>query len=388
MVRLSVFRSLKGGTLARAKLISAGVLTALTLSAAMASSASAFSWWIGSPSHPEMLEEGKKLLLGTESNVKTPFTLKWLHGYEVRCAGAKYAGLYIEGPVLLGARKITFEECTAKKPKGAVVAGGTIETNRLEGEIKPAGAKVEFDLKPVGVLFASFDLERVLTPTVRHKHHRVGVRTRRCEIEVSVQGQASGDLGDATTISSEKTFEFNSKGLETSQVKSCRRVPTGTAAAREDAPQRASDARHAATTEEEEEEAQEAQEKKEEEEEIARELKEEEEEEGAEEREEQEEAAAIEQEETEAAELEEKREAKLAEAEACREGAGSPSECKTIEKEAKAIEEIEAEHKAEKIKELEELSAEQAGRAEEEAVKAIEGNKGKDSYNGGFGWGV
>lgn len=376
-MKRSLFRPMRGTASPRVRLIVLSVLGALALSAAMASSASAFSWWIGSPSAPEMLKESEKLLLGTESNVKSPFTLKWLHGYEVKCAGAKYAGLYIEGPVYLGARKITFEECAVKKPKGATVAGGKIETTRLVGEIKPGpGSKVEFDLKPVGELFASFALERNITPKVKHKHHREGVRVRRCKIEVSVRGQASGVLGDATTISNEKTFEFDSKDLQTSQVKTCHRVPVSDAAVKDDAPRGASDARPALTEEEEIKE------------EEARERKEEEEEELEAKEEEKEELEAIELEEKEEAELEEKKEKTLEEAQECKEGASSGKECATIEKEAKEIEEIAAERKAEKLKEIEELKEEAAKRHEEEEIRGIEGNKGKDSYNGGFAWGV
>ena len=384
-MKLSLFKATSRSGARTARLVVTCILAAFALSAATASSASAFGWWIGSPSHPEELTKGTKLLLGTEATVHSPFTLKWLHGYEVKCAGAKYAGLYIEGTVGLGARKISFEECTAKKPKGATVVGGSIETTRLVGEIKPDGSKVEFELKPVGELFASFTLERAITPKVKHKHHREGVRVRNCKIEVSVRGHANGTLGDATTISDEKTFEFDSKALETSQVKTCHRVlPTsdsvrGTARRRH----RSSDAKPALTQEE-----QEAQELKEEEEEEAAELKEEEEEEAAEAAEEQEEVEAIELEEKEEAELEAKKEEKLAEAEACREAEEPAAACKTIEKEAKEIEEVEAERAAEKKKELEELAKEAEERKVEETITGVEGSKGKDSYNGGFAWGV
>jgi hypothetical protein len=359
----------------------AAVFATLALSAVMASSASAFSWWIGTQSEPKELTTGTKLALGTESKVKKPFSLKWGKGYEVKCASVKYAGLYIEGPVFLGARKISFEECTVKKPKGAAVAAGEIDTGKLVGEITPDGSKVAFELKPVGPLFASFTLEQVISPKVKHKHKRKPAHFRRCKTEVSISGQASGTLGGATVISDEKSFEFNSSGLEVSQVKSCHRVSAADAALRADSVTRSSDAKPAVT----EEELKEEEEIKKEE---AQELKEQEEEEAQELKEEEEEAEAAELEEKEQEALEAKREKVLEEAEACKENGGSGSECKTLEKEAKEIEEVEAERKAEKIKEAEEIREEQAKRAEEEAIKPIEGNKGNNSYNGGFGWGV
>lgn len=362
--------------LPRARLILLALLGAISVSATMASSASAFSWWIGSQSNPEMLTEGSKIALGSGSDVHSPFTLKWLKGYEVKCGAVKYDELYIEGPVFLGAHSISFEQCTSKKPKGATVAGGTIETGRLVGEIKPAGSKVEFDLKPVSGAFASFTLERTISPKVKHKHGRKPVRSRQCRIEVTVSGAASGLLGDATKISTEKTFEFDSKTLDISQVKRCHKVPPGSPPAHEFSLRKSSDARPALTQQEEEEE-QEATELKEQEEEEARELEEE-----------AEEAAAVEAEELEETALEEAKEKTLAEAAECRENEGAAKECKQLEKEAKEIEEIETERAAEKAKEVEEIKKEEEGRAEEEATKPIEGNKGKTGYNGGVGWGV
>jgi hypothetical protein len=235
---------------------------------------------------------------------------------------------------------------------------------------------VEFDLKPVGELFASFTLEQTISPKVKHKHKRKPARFRRCKIDVSVRGQASGDLGDATKISNEKSFEFDSKDLQTSQVKSCKRALNGDAAVRDDSVGGPSGARPALTQEEEEKE------------EEARELKEQEEEEALELKEAEEEEQAIELEAKEEEELAAKREKTLEEAEACRENVGAGSECKTLEKEAKEIEEVEAEHAAEKKKEAEELKEEAAARGAEETIKSIEGNKGNNSYNGGFGWGV
>ncbi len=368
-MKLSLFRSMRRAVRPRASVVLVALLCTLSLSAVTASSASAFGWWIGTQAHPEELKAGSKLSLGSESKVKSPFTLKWLHGYEVSCGAVKYDELYIEGPVFLGAHKITFEECTAKKPKGAIVVGGKIETSRLTGEIKPNGSKVEFDLKPDKGLFASFALERSISPKVKHKHKRKGVLSRHCKIDVSVAGQAGGTLGDATKISTEKDFEFDSKALEISQVKRCHKVHVG------DAARRASRARPALTKEEEEKE------------EEARELKEQEEEEALE-REEEEEEALEKEEEEELEALEEKKEKTLTEAEECRNNEGGSKECKTLEKEAKEIEEVEAERKAEKEKELEEVKKEEAARGEEEELKPIEGNKGKTGYNGGVGWGV
>ena len=209
----------------RARVILASMLAALALSAVMASSASAFSWWVGNPPEPpKELAAGAKLPINSGSKVKSAFTLKWLHGYEVKCAGVKYDELFLEGPTFMGAHGIDFEECAIKKPKGSTVVGGAVDTTPLVGEIKPEGSKVGFVFKPaVGTLFASFSLKRAVSHKV-HKSKRKRVRHRECTINVAVFGQASGTLGNATKISTEKTFEFGSKDLEISQIKRCHKA--------------------------------------------------------------------------------------------------------------------------------------------------------------------
>jgi len=333
----------------RARAVLAVAVSLFALSAIIASSASAFSWWVGTPSEPKMLAEGAKLPINSGGSVHSPFTLKWLHGYEVKCAGIKYNEMFLEGPVFLGAASIAFEECAVKKPKGGSVVGGQIDTVPLTGEIKPAGSKVEFVFKPVsGTLFAKFELKRAVSQKV-HKSKRKRIRHRECTIEVSVSGQASGALGDATKISTAKTFDFASTALRVSQTKRCHK--TG-------ATSRVGGAGLAGTPAEERE----AEEKRALEEEEARELKEEEE------------LEALEREEAEALE--------------CKEHEKSPEECKVIEGKLKEKQEELGEVAEEKREEVAEEAAEEAARGEEEEEKPIEGNKGKTGYSAFEGWGV
>src|SRR5271166_1855326 len=111
-----------------------GVLAVLAISA---SSASAFSWWTGNPAEPTMLPTGAKLPINSGGTSHSPFTLKWRHAFEVKCGGVTYDGMFLEGPVFLGASSIVFEQCVAKKPKHSTLVGGKIETSQLFGEIKP-----------------------------------------------------------------------------------------------------------------------------------------------------------------------------------------------------------------------------------------------------------
>lgn len=213
----------------RANTLMLGVISALALSGAVASSASAFSWWTGTPSEPKMLAEGAKLPINSGGTAKSPFTIKWRRDFEVRCSGVTYKSLFLEGPVFMGAEGIVFEECVAKKPKHATLVGGKIETSALSGEIRPAGANVEFVFSPVSGNLASFTLKQT---GVKPKHKRKKAHDRECTYTVSATGSLSGTLGDATKISTEKSFEFASNHLLLSQKRSCVEPPAAARAAR------------------------------------------------------------------------------------------------------------------------------------------------------------
>lgn len=196
------------------RLVLPAVLAAFALSAIWASSASAFEWWVGTESEPKPLGAGNKLPINPGGKVKGPFTFKWMHKFEVKCKGVKYNGLFLEGPVFMGAESIAFEECAAKKPKKATLVGGKIETAKLHGEITP-GAPVGFDFEPVGGTLTTFTIE---APKKRRIHH---LPPAQCTYHVSVLGNLNGTLGDAEKISTEKTFEFASTGLVFKGSRSC-----------------------------------------------------------------------------------------------------------------------------------------------------------------------
>jgi hypothetical protein len=214
-MKLSLFRPMKGVATARVRLILAGAVAALALSAVTASSASAFSWWVGTPTPHELVG---KLPINNAATVHQPFTLKWLGDYEVKCTALSYNNMFLEGPVFLGAQSIIFEKCKAKKPKHTVLVGETIETTQLGGEIRPNGASVEFEFTPVSGTLTTFTLER----TIKRKHKRP---SRQCKLEVSAIGGLGGTLGDATVISNEKTYEFDSQHLMLKQHRSCVTAP-------------------------------------------------------------------------------------------------------------------------------------------------------------------
>lgn len=193
-----------------ALLVSCG-LGVLALSAVIASSASAFSWWVGTPTPHELVGT---LAINNEAKVHQPFTLKWLGDYEVKCTALSYNKMFLEGPVFMGAQSIIFESCKAKKPKDTTLVGETIETTQLGGEIRPNGASVEFEFTPVSGPLATFTLER----TIKRKHKRP---SRECTLEVSAIGGLGGTLSDPTVISNEKTYEFDSKHLLLKQHRSC-----------------------------------------------------------------------------------------------------------------------------------------------------------------------
>jgi hypothetical protein len=182
------------------------LLGALALGALTASSASAFSWWVGSTAKSsEELGEGTKLVFSPAANVKSPFTLKWFKAYEVRCAAATYDELFIEGRLGLGAGGVHFESCTVTKPAGYKVLGGDINTSALSGEITPVGSKVAFTLAPSEGPFASFVLQGEGS----------------CTFGVEVVGSASGTLTAASKLQKEKFLKFDSPALGVSQTKNC-----------------------------------------------------------------------------------------------------------------------------------------------------------------------
>jgi hypothetical protein len=387
-MKLSQFRPVKGASMLRARLILSSVVAAMALSAALASSASAFQWWVGTPGNPMPLVG--QLPINASGQMHSPFSLKWLHGYEVKCGGVTYNELFLEGPVSMGAHSIEFEACTVNKPKkprgGTKVAGGKIPTDQVTGQIKPAGSKVEFVFVPVGTLLSSFTLTQKGEHKVhKSKHHRV--RHRDCTINVSVYGQAGGTLGQAGNITTQKTFEFNSKELKISQVRRCHRAPatdvskTPATAPRTTAPATATTTHQtieekeclkAGHTQAECEAARKARQARELEECVNAGRPRAECETEAKEREAQEALELKEEEELEALELRE---------EECEAELKTPQECGAIEAEVKERHQEEAEEKAEEAAEL-------AARPGEEEVKPIEGNKGKSGYSATEGWGV
>lgn len=207
----------------RVRLILFTALVALALGAVTASSASALQWWLENPEHPSEpieLKLGEQLAMNENAKVHSPFTFKWLHHYEVKCKGASYRGLYLEGTDFLGAQKVIFENCAAKKPKKGTIAGGVIETTQVRGEIA-GSSPVSFDLAPIGGVLTTFTIKG----TVKPHHHGKRFHSRECTWNVSAEGDLSGDLGNAEAINTEKTFEFASTGLVFKQTKSCVPAP-------------------------------------------------------------------------------------------------------------------------------------------------------------------
>ncbi len=197
--------------MSRLKLAVAGGLAAMALGAFAAPSASAFSWWVGSnPKTSEILGEGVKVTFSNTATVKSPFTFKVLGEYEIKCAAAKYSGLYIEGLVFLGAASIAFESCTMAKPAGFTLAGGQIITGGLRGEIKPNGAKVEFGLASSGGPIAVFQIEST---------------ELECPVLVSLGGTLGGLLSNPSKLSKEKSFVFHSTALTFAANRNCGAAP-------------------------------------------------------------------------------------------------------------------------------------------------------------------
>jgi hypothetical protein len=188
------------------RLLFSTFVAVLALGALTASSASAFSWWVGSTSKTsEELAEGAKLTFSPTANVKSPFTLKWFGAYEVRCAAATYDELFIEGRLGIGAGGIHFESCSVTKPAGYKVIGGTIDTAPLTGAIAPSGSNVDFTLASADGPFASFVLENETS----------------CTFDVSVVGTAAGTLPAASKLKKEKFLKFGGSTLGVSQSKNC-----------------------------------------------------------------------------------------------------------------------------------------------------------------------
>jgi hypothetical protein len=222
-MKQSLLKTSKGGGMLRVRLILVMVGAALAVSAVTASSASALQWWLENPGHPSEpveLKLGEQLPINETAKVHSPFTFKWLHHFEVKCKGASYRNLYLEGTASLGAEKFVFENCAVKKPKKGTLVGGAIETAAVHGEIG-GPSPVTFDLAPTGGVLTSFTIKG----TVKPHHHGKRFHSRECTYSVSAEGNLSGDLGDAEAIGTEKTFEFDSTGLVFKQTKSCVPAP-------------------------------------------------------------------------------------------------------------------------------------------------------------------
>ena len=227
-MKQSLSKTPKGGAMLRARLVLLMFAAALVLSAVTASSASALEWWLENPGHPSEpveLKLGEQLQLNETAKVHSPFTFKWLHHFEVKCTGASYRNLYLEGTAALGAQKFIFESCSVKKPKKGTIAGGIIETAPVHGEIG-GPLPVTFDLAPTGGVLTSFTIKA----TVKPHHHGKRFHSRECTYSVSAVGDLGGDLGNAEAINTEKTFEFDSAGLVFKQTKSCVPAPAARAA--------------------------------------------------------------------------------------------------------------------------------------------------------------
>ncbi len=193
-------------------------MAALAVGAISASSASALQWWVGTPGAPRELQHGERLPINPEGSVKSDFSLKWdKKHFEVKCAGVSYDGLYLEGPIFLGATGIAFKECVAKKPKNGVVVGGEIVTTPLSGEITGEAPNVGFHLNPTGATLASFEIKASTKP-----HHKgAKFHPKECTYHVTATGSLSGSLGKAEKITTEKSFEFEGTSVLLKQSRSC-----------------------------------------------------------------------------------------------------------------------------------------------------------------------
>ena len=186
--------------MSRTRLILLSLLSVFAFSAAVASSASAFAWWVEKEGGgEEILAEGVKDFFNNEAIVHTPFKLKGTVAgitFESVCGGASYEEGYIEGFVGFGAKTIKFEACGLAKPANCKIEGEKIQTTELVGNIKKAsGTKVEFELKAkTGTKFAVFHLEGPL-----------------CGSTVELGGTARGEITNPKEITKEKSFLFQTK---------------------------------------------------------------------------------------------------------------------------------------------------------------------------------
>ncbi len=223
-------KSMRGAARRRAVLILTGAALAIVACGAMASSALALSWWVEVPPAEE-LALGKKLYLGSEAKVNSPFTLKWKKKFEISCGGeVAYKELYIEGHLGIGAEGgIDFGKCTAKKPKGMTLIGEKVETLPLAGSVSQAGSKYLFTLAPKTAVVASFKLER----TVKPRKHYKAAKNKLCKYNVEAIGKLEGELGGKPEkISTEKTLDFASHELTMKSTKECEDVMAAVPAAR------------------------------------------------------------------------------------------------------------------------------------------------------------
>jgi hypothetical protein len=185
--------------MSRIRLILLSLLSMFAFSAVVASSASAFAWWVEKEGGgEEILAAGLKEFFNNEALVHTPFKLKGMVAgakFESICSGASYEEGYIEGFVGFGAKTIKFEACSVTKPASCKIEGEKFQTTELVGNIKKAsGSNVEFELKPkTGTKFAVFNLEGV------------------CAGTVELGGTARGEVTNPKEITKEKSFLFQTK---------------------------------------------------------------------------------------------------------------------------------------------------------------------------------
>jgi hypothetical protein len=187
--------------MSRTRLILLSLLSVFAFSATVASSASAFAWWVEKEGGggEEILAEGVKEFFNNEALVHTPFKLKGTIAgvaFESICSGAGYEEGYIEGFVGFGAKTIKFGACSVAKPANCKIEGEKFQTTELVGNIKKAsGNKVEFELKPkTGTKFAAFNLEGPV-----------------CARTVELGGTARGEITNPKEITKEKSFLFQTK---------------------------------------------------------------------------------------------------------------------------------------------------------------------------------
>ncbi len=186
--------------MSRLRLIFLSLLAVFALGAVVASSASAFAWWVEKEGGgEEILKEGAKEFFSNESIVHAPFKLKATASgvsFEMTCTGVSYEEGYIEGFVGFGAKTFKFEKCSIGKPSGCKIVGEKIQTTELIGNIKKgSGTKVEFELKPkTAPDITIFKLEGTL-----------------CKMTVEIGGTFRGEITNPKEITKEKSFLIQTK---------------------------------------------------------------------------------------------------------------------------------------------------------------------------------